>query len=304
MFPNLWRFGLRHSHTSGFSMTIGEKTVTPENTALFALYPQVKGGKDTGIQNFRWQSDDGFNNTFDLIGTKKPIEYSKESLEKIIKDFFEQEHTLYYLPTIAIREKLYIFANELNRIFDVTDGHGRFVVKKVYIGLFWVLKYIELILIHPRNEQELSLKQAIERTVRTNGKHSCNFVSWCFNYSCNGHFANFCEQNDTEKLPQFPMALLDLLKAEHIRAYLMAMELKKRGLDFLDPVWTYDYYALTELPSEQFIEAMDNICEEWLSQLPELYNETFDKLFDKNKYRFTGKFEYKNVDFREGLGGP
>lgn len=304
MFPNLWRFGLRHSHTSGFSMTIGEKTVTPENTALFALYPQVKGGKDTGIQNFRWQTEDGFNNTFDLIGTKKPIEYSKESLEKIIKDFFEHEHTLYYLPTIAIREKLYIFANELNHIFDVTDGNGRFVVKKVYIGLFWLLKYIELVLIHPRNEQEGAMKQAIERSVRTKGKHSCNFVSWCFNYSCNSHFADFCRENDTEKLPRFPIALLDLLKADHIRAYLMAMELEKRGLDFLDPVWTYDYYALTELPSEQFTEAMDNICEEWLSQLPELYNETFDKLFDKNKYRFTGKFEYKNVDCREGLGGP
>lgn len=304
MFPNLWRFGLRHSHTSEFSITIGEKSIKPASTALFSFYPQIKGGKDSGFQNYRWQVNDGINNSFDLTGKKKPMEYSKETLEEIIKSFFEHELTLCYMPTIAIREKLYIFARELNRIFDVTDGSKRYIVKKIYIGLFWVLKYIELILIHPRNDQEMALKQAIETSIRAQGKHSCNFISWCINYSCNGLFADFCRANDTDKTPRFSMALLDLVKAEHIRAYIMAMELERRGVDFLDPVWTYDYFSLTDLPSERFIEAVDIICSDWLSRLPELYNETFDRLFDKNKYRFTGKFEYKNIDIREGLGGP
>lgn len=304
MFPNLWRFGLRHSHTSDLSITIGDKTVTPENTALFALYPQVKGGKDTGIQNYKWHSGDAFNKSIDFVGKKKPIDYSKESLEKFVKEFFEQEYSFNYLPTVAIREKLYIFAYKLNRVFDVKDESGRFVLKKVYNGLFWLLKYIELVIINPRNEKEISLKQAVERTLRLKGKNSCDFISYCFSYSCDDYFAEFCKNNDTEKLPRFSMALLDFIKAEHIRAYLMAFELEKRGYEFLEPVCIYEYFSLTDLPSEQFIEAIDCICKEWLSQLPELYNETFDKLFEKSKYRFTGKFEYKNIDFRNGKGGP
>ena len=37
-FPNLWRFGIKHSHSNSCSMTAGERTVVAEDTALFALY--------------------------------------------------------------------------------------------------------------------------------------------------------------------------------------------------------------------------------------------------------------------------
>lgn len=306
MFPNLWRFGLRHSHTSEFSIIAGEKTIKPENTAAFALYPQIKGRKDAGIQDFNGQNEDGFYNFFDLTGNKKPIEYSKESLEKIIKNFFEYEYAFQFLPTIALCEKLYIFAQKLHRIFNIADENGKFLVEKVYIGLFWLLKYVESILInpHPHNTRENELKQIIERNIKNNGKQSFDFILNFVDCYCVEYFAVFCKSNDTKKLPRLSTALLSLLDDKHIRAYLIAMELKNRGELFLEPVWSYDYFSLIYLSPEELIDTIDKICEEWFSKLPELYNETFDVIFDKNKYRLTGTFEYKNICPKKGCDYP
>ncbi len=305
LFPNLWRFGLRHSITSEFSITIREKTVKPENTAVFALYPQIKGGRDTGIQTFQGHNDKGFFTSFDLSGKKKPLEYSKESLEKIIKSFFENEHAFIYFPSIAISEKLSIFAKQLGRIFPITDSKGKIMVQKVYRGFFWVLKYIEsIILNHPQTEEELALNKAIGTSLRNRGKKSCDFIFWCTNYGCDKHFYKFCQTNNVNEMPRFSLTMLDFVKAEHIRAFLMASQLQERQITYLDTVWDYNYYELTQLEGKQFIQKIDDICSRWLSLLPDLYNETFDKLFDKNKYRFCGRFEYKNVDCREGHSGP
>ncbi len=305
MFPNLWRFGLRHSITSEFSITIREKTVKPENTAVFALYPQIKGGKDTGVQTFQGNNDQGFFTNFDLSGVKKPLEYSKEALEKIVKSFFENEHAFIYFPSIAISEKLNIFAQKLGRIFSLSDITGKILVEKVYRGFFWLLKYIEsVVLNHPKTTEEISFNKAIGGMLHNRGIHSCDFISLCSNYRCDKYFYDFCQNNNIDELPRISFTMLDFVKSEDIRAFLMASELQKRGIVYLDTVWDYDYYELTQLKSEQFVKKIDDICLKWLSVLPDLYNETFDKLFDKNKYRFCGRFEYKNIDCREGFNGP
>lgn len=305
MFPNLWRFGLRHSHSSSFSITIGEKTCNPKNTAMFELYPQIKGGKDTGLQEFSVQNSDGFYISFDLSGDNKPIDYSKESLEKIIKEFFENGNSFAFLPTIALTEKLNVFAKLLNKVYNVRDKSGKIEVRNLYLGFFWLVKYVHNIMINNSvTEQENLLKRTIVNTIRTRGPHSCNLISLCISCGCENSFRDFCGNNKTDVLPRFDINFIDIVKGEHIRYYLMAFELEKREIAYLEEVWDYDYYELTTLSAEEFIKKIDEICEKWFSSLPLLYTEAFDAMFDKNKYYFKGKFEYKNIDVRGNNLGP
>lgn len=304
MFPNFWRFGLRHSISSECSITIGEKTLKPKNTAMFELYPQIKGGKDTGIQSFQRENGNGFFTTLDFEGQKKPLEYSKETLEKIIKDFFEKEYAFIYFPTIAIAEKLNVFANQLNQIFTVKDINGKVEIKKLSNGLLWLLAYIEYVILRsPQTKEEKEYNKFLSDFGRRGGKVSCDFILWCINFGCKNSFKEFCQRNDTKKIPRFTPQLFGLTKTEHIRAYFMALELEKRNVTHIDSVWEYNFCDVLSLNEELFAKKIDEICEKWLSILPNLYNETFDKLLEKNKYKFRGHFEYKNEYFKEGNFG-
>ncbi len=305
MFPNLWRFGLRHSHTSSFSMTIGEKTINPNNTGAFCLYPQIKGGKDTGIQEFNGRNEAEFFTNFDLTGNVTPMEYSKETLAKIVKAFFEKEYAFKFFPTIALCEKYNLFAKEIGKIFDITDGNGKVLIEQANLGFFWLLKYVESVIANnPQRREEIEFNRSIASSLNIRGPHNCDMILLCFSHGCDKYFAEFCNMHDVTVIPRFNFKVLNWVKESHIRAFLIGFELANRKQVYLDPVWTYNFFDLVSLESTEYLREVDAICNRWFGDLAEMYNEVFDQLFDKNKYRLTGRFEYKNVDIREGKSGP
>ena len=52
------------------------------------------------------------------------------------------------------------------------------------------------------------------------------------------------------------------------------------------------------------MKSINEICEKWFSELPAIYSLFYDSLFENNKYRIKGKFEYVNTYFSDGRCGP
>ena len=69
--------------------------------------------------------------------------------------------------------------------------------------------------------------------------------------------------------------------------------MRKRSIIEFSPVWTYSNYLLRMLPIEQFDKEVNVIIDRWFEKLPELYDNAYSKLFDKDKYRFKGKYVYR-----------
>ena len=84
----------------------------------------------------------------------------------------------------------------------------------------------------------------------------------------------------------------------------MIAELQQRKVQFYQPIWDYDYVTLVNGNPIAFMTKMDEVCAQWFGELPAIYGQVYDALVEKNKYRFTGRYVYKNNYSGEGLGGP
>ena len=102
VFPNLWRFGIKCSDDPGISIGIGQEKKMIECSSAVALYPQIKGTNDSGIQEYLMGNDNYFNH-LTLGGKVNLSEYSKETLHRIVILFLKKEYLqniflmLYYL---------------------------------------------------------------------------------------------------------------------------------------------------------------------------------------------------------------
>ena len=76
--------------------------------------------------------------------------------------------------------------------------------------------------------------------------------------------------------------------------YCSIQEVNRRAIAKFLPVWDYSNNALRRLPAEEFDTKANSIIERWLGMLPDLYESTYRKLFTQERYRFKGKFLYKN----------
>ena len=74
----------------------------------------------------------------------------------------------------------------------------------------------------------------------------------------------------------------------------MLAELKERGVEYFEHPWEYDYFELLALEPDECLKIVNSICDKWLSELPALYQEVYDNLFEKRKYRYKGRIEYRN----------
>ena len=298
MFPNLWRFGIRHSHSSGFSITSGEKTITPEDTALFSLYPQIKGTIDIGVQEYNGRKDNYFN-FFDLSGKTSPMKYSQDCLKKIIKSFFENGIPANYLPEIVLMEKISPSVRKLSKIYNFDRDNGRIKICEI-LNAFWLIaEYTQNILVGTRNaRQEIELKNQIISGCARNRHNFFDMADMCFSYGCKELFEDFCKNHTGN--PGFSKSLIPIIKLEDIQLLVILCELNDRKIEYYYQVWDYDFYELTELNDEDFIGKINEICAVWFEKLPELYAQTYDLIFDKNQYRFKGRFEYRNERFKDG----
>ena len=301
MFPKLWRFGIRHSHTSEFSITAGDKTIKPDDTALFSLYPQIKGSVDIGVQEYNGRTDNYFN-FFDLSGQTSPMKYSQDCLKNIIKNFFENGIPADYLPDVVLMEKISHGVQKISKIYRFHLDDGRIKIAEL-INAFWLIaEYTQEILMGKQNApQEIELKKHIINGCMRNRHNFYDMADMCFCYGCKDLFESFCESHTGNS--GISKSIFPIIKIEDIQLFVILCELQKREIEFYYQVWNYDFYELQKMNDTDFISKINEICKAWFERLPELYEQTYNLIFDRNKYRFKGRFEYKNERLKEGLLG-
>lgn len=302
VFPNLWRFGIKYTPGKTMSISTTDHTITSESTTMFALYPQIKGEADTGLKEYFGNELNIFNH-FDMLGKTTPMVYTRDTLHKIIKLYFENEIPAAQLPNILILERMGDFVLSLQRFYEFNINDGKILISDLYRVYVLLIRYIQHIVFDSDlDENETNIK--LEIITRLN-RGEQNFFDI---FHCSSKVVErckmFCIENEHEEVGFKPDLIFKIISKYQIEFYADVVELQERSLEYFYPVWKYDYLETTKLEPKEFIVEIDKICEKWFSQLPSIYNNCFDSLFEKNKYRFTGKFEYCNKYISNGRSGP
>ncbi|MCQ4021761.1 MULTISPECIES: hypothetical protein [unclassified Ruminococcus] len=298
MFPKLWRFGIKSSD-SPISIGTKEKMGNPVNSSILALYPQIKGVADTGIQEYSLDNTNIFNH-ISLGGKINPMKYAKESVHKALKCFFEEGIPNMYLPDIVLQEKICPFIERTNKYF-LDEVIETITTEEIDLRYKLILMYIDTILTSESlSKSELKFKSIlINQFLHT--RHSID-ISSILSYGDINTFKKFyqSEKNKPFSIHRFISKILDKNSIETID---LIDEIKKRNIKEIAPVWKYEWYTLRQMEKDQFLSCINKITSEWLTNLPDLYSETYEKLIETSKYRFNNKIVYKHScpDFVFGM---
>ena len=160
VFLNLWRFGIKCSDDPGISIGIGQEKKMIECSSAVALYPQIKGTNDSGIQEYLMGNDNYFNH-LTLGGKVNLSEYSKETLHRIVILFFEKGIPAKYLPNVVLFEIINVFIQKSNIFFE-SYGSSDLSVKEVKKRYMLLGKYVQHILSSPSiSDAEKVVKRSI-----------------------------------------------------------------------------------------------------------------------------------------------
>ncbi len=293
VFPNLWRFGIKYTPGETMSITAGGQTITSEATSMFALYPQTKGVADTGLKEYTGSWTNYFNH-FDMFGKTTPMEYTRDSLHKIIKSYFEDDIPAGQLPDIMLFERLSSFICRIERFYEFKTDGEKILISDLYRGLVLLIRYIQHVII------DQDIKPA-EKDIKTDiisrfNRGDRNFFDI---FHCGSGvvacFKDFCIKHESdEKIGFNPDLMFRVIPKYQIAAFVDVAELEQRGTKYYEQVWDYNYWEISKLSPTEIMEKTNEICEKWFSQLPEIYDNLFDHLFEKGKYRIKRKYEYCN----------
>ena len=64
----------------------------------------------------------------------------------------------------------------------------------------------------------------------------------------------------------------------------------------------YDLFTLRKMDEDCFTACINEITSKWLTNLPSLYEETYNKLIETSKYKYNCKIVYKNYYSNPGYG--
>ena len=297
VFPNLWRFGIRTSVTP-ISIGVNGKVGNPVNSSVLALYPQMKGTVDTGIQEYSLDNINFFNH-ISLGGKIEPIKYAKEAVHKALISFFEQGIPAAYLPDIVLQEKIWPFIERINKFFPKNDTKVM-TVEEIELRYQYILMYIDRILTSRElSSQELQFKSIlIAQFLHT--RHSIN-VSSILGYGGSDSFTEYY-QRETGRPFSVHTLIPATLDKDSIEILGIIEELKARSIKEISIVWEYDIYELRKMDKKQFLKCINAITNKWFSELPKLYNETYEKLLESSKYKYKNKILYKNYYADYGFG--
>ena len=302
VFPNLWRFGIKHSHSDSFAFIVGGKEYKSKGTSLFSLYPQIKGVPDTGLKEYNEDKCNVFTH-FDMTAKTLPMDYAKDCLYEIIKTFFENGIPMEYLPNILLLEKLGNYVRRLKRLYCFRTENGRIPIVQLHRISSLLFMYVQHILL----DQDLSPDELVMKKdwgeMLKRGRQNIIDV---FNYSsraANG-FNAFCEAHEETEDVLFSKSIFEIVRIEHVEAWAMIATLQQRNVGYYEDVWTYDFYEIVTHDPEVALMEYNKLCIEWFDALQPIYDEVYDKLFDSRKYRIRGKYLYKNKYISNGKSGP
>ena len=290
--PNLWRIGIKHSVVSDISFTHGTDVFSPPNTAAFALYPQTKGMLDYGLQEYHHENTDLFT-LYDMTGTTSPMEYSKHVLHDIIIRFFEGRIPLWCLPDTVLMEIVGSFVKESDPLFENGENLTSINIAEIEKRFYYLANYIQIILLSDdNNASEQIIYRIINNQLLRGGRFFCRMAETILHSGAKRSFQEFCAENPNISLSFIPQ-LMDIMDRDYIHCFCVFTELKRRGINEFSPVWNLSYRELCILPLAQQEKEAKQIVACWFQNLPSLYDETYKKLFENNKYRFHGKYVYR-----------
>lgn len=289
MFPKLWRFGIRSSETP-ISIGVNGKMGEPVKSSIVALYPQMKGTLDAGIQEYSHDNSNIFNH-ISFGGKMEPMKYAEESVHKAIKAFFEQGIPDKYLPDIVLKERIWLFVEKTNKYFS-KEKATTITIKELRLRLNLILKYVENVLTSKSlSEPELQFKTILTNQFLLAG----NFINLAsiLLYATKESFFDFCEKEKGEKF-SLHKSILQIIDLSSIELLCLIDEIEKRRIEEITPVWDYEVYTLRQMDREQFLKCINEITSIWLSNLPELYNDTYAKFMNTPKYKYNNRIVYEN----------
>ena len=288
VFPGLWRFGIGLTQSNQFEIThysreLKQETVyRPDETNMFCLYPQYKGKLDLPVGEFKC---DGYYRRFDCIGKLTPMEYVKDNLGNMIKDFCQSPpHEL--LPTIVLEELTFIQAIQIHQYFA---DDNKLIPSECLSEVVMLFRYLEhLIFDELENEKECTFKSQILKHMR----RISLFDSFAWN-SIILELRDFrTKHKNDEDFKLHTNAIFRLIGKEGVEYFVAISELTKRSISSITSVWKYN--PTDYLQKRSFLERdFKPICEKWFGHLPSLYQEFYDNVFNGNmKYLFSREIEY------------
>lgn len=287
VFPNLWRFGIKCSDNPGISIELTQGMKMDCSSAI-ALYPQIKGTADSGIQEYLMDYNN-FNNHLTLGKQVDISEYSKESLNKIIIAFIEKGIPAKYLPDIVLFEIINVFIEKSNRFFDQDESSDYSVneIKKRYMILG---KYVQYILSsNIVNDTEKMIRNNILNQI-SRGKTS--FFDITNHQELVPSFMDYYKKNCEDASLFSPQLVLYISKENFI--YLdVLMELAKRNIKTITPIWDYNWFEMCQSINNGQFDEIETVVKDWLSQLASLYTETYDRIFCCSNYISKYKYVFK-----------
>lgn len=288
VFPNLWRFGIKCSDNPGISIGIGQEMKAIDCSGAVALYPQIKGTNDTGIQEYIMGND----NLFNQLALGKQVylsEYSKSTLNKIIVMFFENGIPAKYLPDIVLFEIINTFTRKSSCFFEAFDTL-EISVKEANRRYMLMGKYVQYILSNNSiNSQEQSVKQSI---INRMNRGQTSFFDIISHRELIPSFLEYCKTN-TNSNPIFSPELFLYISKDYFRYLDVLIELEKRKIEIIKPIWDYNWFDICRMSKDDQFNAIENLMLKWVSQLSLIYNETYEKLFRCNDFKTNYKYYFK-----------
>ena len=288
IFPNLWRFGIKCSDNPGISIGLGQEMNMIDCSDAVALYPQIKGTNDSGIQEYMLNNDNLFNHL--TLGKQVDLsEYSKDTLNKIIVLFFEKGIPAKYLPNTVLSELIHVFIKKSSCFFDSSDT-SNITVNEANRRYILLCKYAQYLLSSPSiNDQEKFVQQTILNRLNRGQTAFWDIMSY---RELIPTFSQYCKTLKDDN-PLFSPRLFLYISKEYYIYLDVLMELKNRNIDTIQQVWDYEWFSICQMSKDERFNAIENMTKQLVSQLTLLYNEMYDNMFPCNKYKTNYKYLFK-----------
>ncbi len=287
-FPGLWRFGIGLSKTDQFEISRvnleGKRVVLsrPPITNMFGFYPQYKGVNRTEIGEYQRVN---YGSIFDLSGQGKPMDYVKQSVHKIIRQFC-QNPPAKLLPDIVLEERTYKKAKMLSKLLSPVSD--QLLVNDLITKLQCLLSYVDYLFYRSQSvsENEIKFKKMVLNLFKRNTNcldfFNPLFMS-CIEVELNEYYKN------TKQLIFKSDRVFKLISTSNIYFLIDLLELQARGVKQIHSQWEDSCRIL----ASDSIEEINKLYSDYFSKLPNAYYELYKTIFSKNnEYRFSCKVDY------------
>jgi hypothetical protein len=283
LFPKLWRFGIAHSQESD------------KKSNLFAIYPQIKGIPDYGIREIS-ENELYFQKTWDSTTMITPQKYVKNVFAEYLKQYFtDKSLDPKYLPDIVLHEiafafldkiakhhKTYCIKGKVNTYYRDEENLQTF--EDLLNNSFSFMRYI--LTTNNCTKKEKDVQKILRNSIPFRGIDILDDM----------RIDIFAKKYSTGMLDN--TILFNTLKSDYKLFNNSCIELKKRNIVKLKRVWDFNSEIDEYMPSNYSLYnkiKFEAAIEEWLTKVPQLYEEFLANTKIVNDFKYTANVKYNVI---------